>query len=346
MNIRHTPDGMNNRKIPISIFVATGFSALLILGVVTVVLWWNSRTDGPAEVSLESATAELESQSDTNQQPDQPQSPTSSDHASFSNNLDASSNPETSSTDAPPLPPLPPLEEDTHFEDISETVSVSESETSDTGREASDAETSDSEDANPETPNANPDVLKVPDITGIWNVNTSFRSYDYEQGTGSFTGFRVDEELTTLGKITAVGRTGEVTGLVELSEDSLVAADITVDMKDIATDDPRRDYQIQKALKTDRFPNAVFTLNEPVPLPSDEAYSEPFSVEANGELTIAGVTNQATFHLDAQLVNDVIIIVGKSKVLFSDYGVTAPSAPVVLSVEDNGIIELQLFLTK
>jgi len=32
--------------------------------------------------------------------------------------------------------------------------------------------------------------------------------------------------------------------------------------------------------------------------------------------------------------------------VFADHDVTPPSAPVVVSVDDNGIVELQLFLTR
>jgi len=31
--------------------------------------------------------------------------------------------------------------------------------------------------------------------------------------------------------------------------------------------------------------------------------------------------------------------------VFSDFGVEVPTAPIVVSVEDNGLIEVQLFLT-
>jgi hypothetical protein len=32
--------------------------------------------------------------------------------------------------------------------------------------------------------------------------------------------------------------------------------------------------------------------------------------------------------------------------LFADYSVTVPSAPVVVSVEDNGVLELQIWLAR
>ena len=94
------------------------------------------------------------------------------------------------------------------------------------------------------------------------------------------------------------------------------------------------------------FPGATFTLAEPVELPSRLADGESFSGSAQGDLTIKGVTNRVTFDLQAQLLGDIIVAVGSSYVVFSDYDVRAPTAPIVVSVEDHGIMEFQLLFTR
>jgi polyisoprenoid-binding protein YceI len=66
----------------------------------------------------------------------------------------------------------------------------------------------------------------------------------------------------------------------------------------------------------------------------------------HGDLTIHGVTQSIVFPLEARLVGDTIVVVGSTAVTFSDFGVTMPSAPIVVSVEDNGILELQLFFSR
>lgn len=182
-------------------------------------------------------------------------------------------------------------------------------------------------------------------VAGAWTVDTTIGDFDYEQATGSFAGFRVDEELT-IGEVTAVGRTGEVSGFIQLGAGVLEAAEITVDMSTIATDRSLRDGRTRQALGTDQFPNAVFVLTESVALPADAADGAAFSLEAAGDLTVKGVTNPAIFALEAQLVDDVIVVVGSTEVHFDDYGVQAPSAPIVVSVEDHGIIEFQLLFTR
>jgi hypothetical protein len=40
------------------------------------------------------------------------------------------------------------------------------------------------------------------------------------------------------------------------------------------------------------------------------------------------------------------VVVGSLDITFADFGVEVPDAQIVLSVEDHGILELQLLLTK
>ena len=39
-------------------------------------------------------------------------------------------------------------------------------------------------------------------------------------------------------------------------------------------------------------------------------------------------------------------ILGSLDVAFSDYGVSVPSAPIVVSADDEGVIELQLYFSE
>ena len=187
--------------------------------------------------------------------------------------------------------------------------------------------------------------MELDGLAGVWTVDTTIGDFDFDQATGSFAGFRVEEELT-FGATTAVGRTGDVSGRIELGTTALETAGITVDMTTITTNESLRDGPTRRALATGEFPTATFTLTEPVSLPAHAADGTAFSFEAVGDLTIKGATNRAVFALDAQLVGDVIAVVGSTEVRFEDYGVQAPSAPIVVSVEDHGIIELQLLFTR
>ena len=116
-------------------------------------------------------------------------------------------------------------------------------------------------------------------------------------------------------------------------------------MTAITTNDDRRDDNVHAALETDQYATATFTLTAPIELGDAAASGEVVAVDATGELTIHGVTTTVTMPLEAQLVDGLVVIVGATDITFADYGVSVPSAPIVVSAEDTGVLELQLFLT-
>lgn len=184
------------------------------------------------------------------------------------------------------------------------------------------------------------------DVAGTWNVDTSIGEFSFEDSTGTFAGFRVAEELSGVGSTTAVGRTPEVTGTLEIVGTTVQAATIAADMSALTTNDSRRDGRARDALETDQFPQATFVLTSPIDLGADASSGDPVAVDAAGDLTIHGVTKPVTFPLDAQLVDGTIVVTGTLDVIFSDYGIELPTAPIVLSLDDHGQIELQLFFAR
>ena len=174
------------------------------------------------------------------------------------------------------------------------------------------------------------------DVSGTWNVDT----------TGTFVGFRVDEELAGLGSVTAVGRTPEVAGTLTIDGSSVTAVEITADMTSLTTDDSRRDNKMLNALSVDQFPTATFSLTEPIDLGDAASSGAPFAGTANGNLTIKGITKPVSMPIEAQVVNGAIVVVGSVEIVFADFDVSVPSAPIVLSAEDRGPLELQLFFTR
>ncbi len=189
-------------------------------------------------------------------------------------------------------------------------------------------------------------ATSVADMSGTWTIDAETGEFDYETATGTFAGFRIDEELVNVGATEAVGRTGDVTGTVVIDANSVTAADITVDMTTITTNNSRRNSKVQEALATDQFPTSTFSLTEPIELPDGAADGEKISVTGVGDLTVNGVTESIEIPLEAQLAGDTIVIVGSTEITFADFDVEVPSAPVVLSVSDTGTLELQLLLTR
>jgi polyisoprenoid-binding protein YceI len=185
-------------------------------------------------------------------------------------------------------------------------------------------------------------------LDGAWSVDTSIGSFDpdAEDYTSAWVGYRVQEELAGIGAKTAFGRTPDVSGTLTIDGTTATEVDIEADLTTLQSDDGRRDGQLaNQSIETSQFPTATFTLTEPIDF-GDVADGETVSVEAKGELTLHGVTREVTVPLDAKLEGDTIIVTGSIDILFADYDIEKPSSAAVLSVEDQGVMELQLFFTK
>lgn len=187
----------------------------------------------------------------------------------------------------------------------------------------------------------------VDGVEGTWTVDTESGDFSFEDSaSATYVGFRIQEVLSSIGEATAVGRTPEVTGEITIEGTTLTAATFTADMTAITTNESRRDDRVQSALETSQFPEASFALTEPVDLGAAAADGGPVSVTAVGELTVHGITQAVEISLDARLVEGTIVVVGRTEIVFADYDVAVPSAPVVVSAEDHGILEVNLRLTR
>ncbi len=173
--------------------------------------------------------------------------------------------------------------------------------------------------------------LTEQDLAGTWTVSD-----------GSQAGYRVAEVLNGQ-DVTVVGRTSDVEGTVTIDGTSLSAADVTVSMTTITTDNSNRDGQFLDILKTSEFPTATFTLTEPVDVSG--VTEGTTSVQATGELTVAGVSAPVVVALDAQTTATGVEVSGSIPVTFSDFGVDAPDLGFV-KVEDTGTVEMLLALEK
>ena len=182
------------------------------------------------------------------------------------------------------------------------------------------------------------------DTSGTWVVDSSIG--DFADFTNSYAGFRVDEVLQGIGETTAIGRTPDVDGSLTLDGNELTQAEISVGLASITSDQARRDPAIQRTLETGSYPTATFQLAQPIDLPSEPTEGVTYTLSAEGSMTMHGVTQNVTANLDARLVNGVIVVVGTVPFAFSDYQMAAPTAPIVLSVEDSGLIEFQLFFSR
>jgi polyisoprenoid-binding protein YceI len=65
-----------------------------------------------------------------------------------------------------------------------------------------------------------------------------------------------------------------------------------------------------------------------------------------GKLTLHGVTKDVSIPAQAQLKSGLLVVVGSIDIKFSDYSISKPNGASVVSIDDHGTMELQLFLKK
>jgi polyisoprenoid-binding protein YceI len=156
----------------------------------------------------------------------------------------------------------------------------------------------------------------------------------------SIVGYQVKEVFTAgLIENTARGQTNEVTGEIVIAGTTIDTAAFTVDVASISSGEDRRDSQMRgRIMEVDQFPEASFTITEPIQLAGVPVDREEFTALANGDLTIHGVTLPVTVDLTVLVTGGTVQILGRIPILFSDYEINSPSIPAV-TVEDLGALE-------
>jgi polyisoprenoid-binding protein YceI len=163
-----------------------------------------------------------------------------------------------------------------------------------------------------------------------------------------FVGYRVTEKLfANVTESEATGRTDNVTATMTIDGTSVTDVTVTADLRDLQSDNSFRDGRIRSdGLESDEFPEAKFVLSEPITLSAAPTAGETVKTEAKGEFTLHGVTKDVTIQLEGRWDGRQVQVVGSMPIAFSDYGITAPTAPAVASVDDHGEMELQLFFDR
>lgn len=144
----------------------------------------------------------------------------------------------------------------------------------------------------------------------------------------------------------AVGRTPAVTGTMTIEGSQVTSVEITADLTQLASDEPRRDNAIRtNGLESERYPDAVFTLTEPVDLGTPVA-GEVLETTAAGELTLREQVKPVTLNLEARWTGEQIEVAGDAPVRLSDFGIDAPVLGPVVSIEDEATVELQVVFVR
>ena len=161
----------------------------------------------------------------------------------------------------------------------------------------------------------------------------------------NYVGYRVVEVL--FGQDTeGVGRTRDVTGSLTLDGAQITAAEFTVDMTTLQSDEDNRDRKFNgEIMSTSEFPTATFVITQAIDLGAVPADGTEVTASATGDLTIHGVTKSVTIEVQAQRNGDIVDVLGSTDIVFADYGIDNPSTGGI-TTEDHGALEFLLSFTK
>lgn len=165
------------------------------------------------------------------------------------------------------------------------------------------------------------------------------------QGPNSFVGYRVSEPPD----VTVVGRTSTLAGTLTLSAEGervrLDAAEVRADLRELRSDARGRDQALrERILETDRFPEATFTLQEPVEVGTLTA-GQPFATRAAGTLTVRERSTPVVADLQARWDGARLRIVGSVDISLGAYAVEVSQVAGVDTIRDGAVIELDLQAT-
>ncbi len=165
-------------------------------------------------------------------------------------------------------------------------------------------------------------------------------------GEGTIARYKVEEVLANTGFKIATGETQDVAGSIAFDADGAVVADgsrIAVQAATLRTDSNRRDgYVRNRTLLTDTYPEVVFqpTAVDGLPASLGDA-SGPVEFTITGDLTVRDQTREVSWDATADFPGDGTAS-GMASVMFTfdDFGMDKPRVAIVVSVEDEILLEL------
>ena len=167
--------------------------------------------------------------------------------------------------------------------------------------------------------------------------------------TGNEVRYRVREQLVGLDLPNdAVGATNEVTGGISFDAKGAIvpaASKFVVNIGSLKSDKERRDGFVRgRVLEATQYPTVELSptvlkgLTSPLPLTGNKSF------QVVGNLTVHGVTKPTTWQVDAKFDGGKVTGSATTAFPFSEFGLTQPKVPVVLSVADTIKLEYSFSL--
>lgn len=153
------------------------------------------------------------------------------------------------------------------------------------------------------------------------------------------------EELAQVGATTAIGKTQAIAGAIGFDDAGmpLACSRIDVDMRTLQSDQARRDnYLYNNTLEAEKYPLATFVLLDVEGLDAPLADGETKDVTLIGNLTLRDTTQVVAWEAEASQDGDNLVVKAATTFDMPDFGITPPSVPVVLSLDEHVRLEFDM----
>ena len=158
--------------------------------------------------------------------------------------------------------------------------------------------------------------------------------------------YYADEQLARLPlPSTAKGTTSEIEGEFYLDDDGLASSpesSFTVDLRNLESDEDRRDTRVQEALQTDQFPTVRFVVHSLDGFPEELVPDEDRQFTMTGDLELHGVTREVTWDVEARREGPVMTALATVTIRYDDYGITRPDIAGFVTVEEEVTLQVSV----
>lgn len=147
---------------------------------------------------------------------------------------------------------------------------------------------------------------------------------------------------------TAIGRTSEVNGTLNLNFDdpaSSTFGEFTVDISTLRSDSSRRDNAIRRQwLESSTYPLATFVVRGVEGFPPNPQPGQDITFKLLGDLTVRTTTRAVTWDVTARLDNETLSGTATTFILMADFGVEPPDIAGILRVKDGVTLTLNFVM--
>lgn len=147
---------------------------------------------------------------------------------------------------------------------------------------------------------------------------------------------------------TAIGRTSEVNGTLNLNFDDPASSEFgefTVDISTLRSDSSRRDNAIRREwLESATYPLATFVVRGIEGFPPNPQPGQDITFKLLGDLTVRTTTRAVTWDVTARLENERLSGTATTFILMKDFGVEPPNIANILIVKDGVTLTLNFVM--